>query len=451
MAGALLTDLYELTMASSYLRRDMVGPATFSLFVRDLPPTRGFLVAAGLEQCLAFLETLRFDEQDRAYLRQLPGFSEEIVQALAGLTFTGDVWAVPEGRIVFANEPLLEVTAPIAEAQLVETYLLNQVTLHTTLASKAARCRIAAHGRDLVDFTMRRTHGMEAAMAVTRAAALVGFVATSNVEAARAFGMPASGTMAHSYIEAFTDEAAAFTAFAEDWPGRATFLVDTYDTLRGVRTAIEVIRRQGLSGPLAIRLDSGDLATLARAARQLLDDAGLTAVRIVASGALDELAIDNLVMGGAPIDAFGVGTRLSVSADAPYLDAVYKLVAYGERPVLKLSTGKRTAPGAKQVFRRSGMAGDILALRQEEAPAGYEPLLAPVMLGGRRVDMAPSLQAARQRFETDLAALPAPVRDLRQPRPLTVTVSAALQALSEKVGAAIEGHAVVDEGKDVAG
>jgi nicotinate phosphoribosyltransferase len=302
-----------------------------------------------------------------------------------------------------------------------------------------------------VDFTMRRTHGMEAAMAVTRAAALVGFVATSNVEAARAFGMPASGTMAHSYIEAFTDEAAAFTAFAEDWPGRATFLVDTYDTLRGVRTAIEVIRRQGLSGPLAIRLDSGDLATLARAARQLLDDAGLTAVRIVASGALDELAIDNLVMGGAPIDAFGVGTRLSVSADAPYLDAVYKLVAYGERPVLKLSTGKRTAPGAKQVFRRSGMAGDILALRQEEAPAGYEPLLAPVMLGGRRVDMAPSLQAARQRFETDLAALPAPVRDLRQPRPLTVTVSAALQALSEKVGAAIEGHAVVDEGKDVAG
>jgi nicotinate phosphoribosyltransferase len=451
MSAALLTDLYEITMASSYLRRGMDKTATFSLFVRDLPPTRGFLVAAGLEQCLAYLEGLRFEEQDLTYLRSLPGFDAEAVRALSGLTFTGDVWAVPEGRIVFANEPLLEVTAPIAEAQLVETYLLNQITLHTTLASKAARCRIAAQGRDLVDFSMRRTHGVDAAFAVARATALVGFVATSNVEAARLLGLPPSGTMAHSYIEAFPDEIEAFNAFAEDWPGRATFLVDTYDTLRGVHAAIAVIKRQGLSGPLAIRLDSGDLALLAHAARLLLDEAGLTSVRIVASGALDELAIDDLLTGGAPIDAFGVGTRIGVSADAPYLDTVYKLVIYDGRPVLKLSAGKRTAPGAKQIFRQPGMAGDILALRQEAAPAGYEPLLAPVMLGGRRIDTAPGLQAARQRFETDLAALPASVRDLRQPRPLPVTFSAALRALGEEVSAAIERQPGTDEVQNPSG
>jgi nicotinate phosphoribosyltransferase len=419
----------------------MVGPATFSLFVRDLPPTRGFLVAMGLEQCLSYLENLRFEAQDLAYLRSLPGFDDETLRAFSGLAFTGDVWAVPEGQIVFANEPLLEVTAPIAEAQVVETYLLNQVTLHTTLASKAARCTLAARGRDLVDFSMRRTHGVEAAMAAARATALAGFAATSNVEAARQLGLQPNGTMAHAYIEAFADETDAFAAFAEDWPGRTTFLVDTYDTLRGVRSAIQVIKGMGLSGPLAVRLDSGDLATLAQEARRLLDEAGLTSVRIVASGALDELSIDALLSGGVPIDAFGVGSRIGVSADAPYLDTVYKLVAYGDRPVLKLSAGKRTAPGAKQVFRGPGMDGDILALRHESPPAGYQPLLEPVMLGGRRVHPTVNLEAARRRFEADLAALPAATRDLRHPQPPPVTFSARLRVLSEEVAATVEGRA----------
>src|SRR6266571_964038 len=300
MPGGLLTDLYELNMAASYLRRGMTGLATFSLFVRRLPPERGFLVAAGLADCLDFLESIRFEDDDLVYLRDALGFDAEALDAFRDLRFTGDVWAMPEGRLVFANEPLLEVTAPLPEAQLGETILLNKVTWQTTVASKAARGRIAADGRDLVDFSSRRTQGVDAAMDVARNAALVGFVATSNVEAARRFGLAAAGTMAHSYIEAFSSEAEAFRAFAEDFPDRTTFLVDTYDTRRGVEAAIEVIRDLGLTGPVG--------------------------VRIFASGGLDELDIDLLVASGAPIDAFGVGTRMGVSADAPFVDSVYKLV-----------------------------------------------------------------------------------------------------------------------------
>lgn len=428
--SALLTDLYELNMAASYLRRGMTQDATFSLFVRRMPPNRGFLVAAGLEPCLAFLESFRFEEDELEHLGRL-GYDDDTLEAFRGLRFTGEVWAVPEGRIVVADEPLLEVTAPIAVAQLVETYLLNVVTFQTTIASKAARCVIAARGRDLVDFAFRRTHGVDAAMAVARATAMVGFVATSNVEAGRRYGLPVAGTMAHSFIEAFPTERDAFTAFARDHPTRTTFLVDTYDTANGVRTAIEVIRALGLADRLGIRIDSGDLDALSREARRILDEAGLPHVRIFASGGLDETDVDRLVRAGAPIDAFGIGTKMGTSADAPYLDSVYKLVEFDGRPVLKLSAAKATLPGRKQVFR--GPQGDVIGLRDEPTPDGHEPLLVPVMREGRRISPAEPLAEARRRFEADLAALPEAARRLDDPEPPTPRVSDALQALAGSV------------------
>src|SRR5438105_2145828 len=286
MGLGLLTDLYELKMAASYLRRGMDATATFSLYVRGIPLRRGFVVAAGLEGCLDYLESLRFDDEDLFFLREV-GFRDDDVDRFRALRFTGEAWAVPEGRVVFAGEPLLEVTGPIAEAQLAETFLLNRVTVEGTLASTAARFRIAAGDRDLVDFAFRRTHGIDAAMTVARTTAIAGFVATSNVEAARRFGLRVAGTMAHSYVEAFPTEREAFLAFARDFPDRVTFLVDTYDTEDGVRTAIEVIRELGLSDGLGVRLDSGDLDALSRRARALLDEAGLTGVRVFASGGLD--------------------------------------------------------------------------------------------------------------------------------------------------------------------
>jgi len=427
MPGGLLTDLYELNMAASYLRRAMAGEATFSLFVRQLPASRGFLVAAGLEDCLGFLEHFSFTSNDLDYLRQVQGFDDGTLRGFAGLRFTGEVRAVPEGRVVFAGEPLLEVTAPVAEAQLVETVLLNHVTFQTSVATKAARCVLAAGGAELVDFAFRRTQGIGAGLAVARASAIAGFTATSNTEAARRYGLTAAGTMAHSFIEAFGSEQEAFTAFAEDFPGKTTFLVDTYDTERGVRAAIGVARRLRLPGPLGVRLDSGDLAALARSARCLLDEAGLAGARIFASGGLDEYAIADLVARGAPIDAYGVGTKMGVSADAPYLDSAYKLVAYAGRPVMKLSPGKATQPGAKQVHR--GPDGDVLALREEPAPPGHEPLLVPVMRGGRLLTAPEPLAAARRRCAADLDWLPPGAKDLHAPEPVPVTISPRLERL----------------------
>ncbi len=416
-------------MAASYLRRGMTGPATFSLFVRNLPPNRGFLVAAGLDACLDVLETFGFEDDDLAYLRTI-GFEERDVGAFRGLRFDGEVWAVPEGRVVFAEEPLIEVTASLPVAQLVETLLLNQVTLHTTVASKAARYRVAAPGKDLVDFSFRRTHGREAALAVARASAIVGFTATSNVEAARRFGLRAAGTMAHSFIEAFPSEAGAFRAFAEDHPERTTFLVDTYDTLNGVRVAIDVMRELDLHGRLGVRLDSGDLDQLSREARQLLDDAGLTDAKIFASGGLDELEVETLVRDGAPVDAFGIGTQMGVSADAPFVDSVYKLVEADGRPVMKLSSGKRTAPGRKQVWR--GPDGDVLALRDQPGTSDAEPLLEPVMVEGRRIGLRPSIDAMRAWFSADLARLPDAVTRLRGPSSSMPRISPALGELTER-------------------
>jgi nicotinate phosphoribosyltransferase len=430
MPGALLTDLYELNMASSYLRRGMNAPATFSLYVRNQPPERGFLVAAGLEACLSYLESFAFDQDELAYLATI-GFDDVALDAFRRLRFEGDVWAMAEGTVVYANEPILEVTAPIPMAQLVESYLLNAVTLHTTMASKAARYLVAAEGRDLVDFALRRTHGIDAAMAVTRASAIAGFVATSNVEGARRMGLRPSGTMAHSYIESFDGEGRAFTAFAEDFPRGPTFLVDTYDTLGGVRTAIEVIRERGLEATSSIRIDSGDLDGLSRGARAILDESGMDRVRIFVSGGLDERDVATLVHARAPIDAFGVGTQLGVSFDVPCLESVYKLVRYDGRPVVKLSTDKRTLPGEKQVWRGAG--GDVVGLREEDLPG--EPLLAEVMRGGSRIGDRGTIEAARARLERELSALPPEALSLDAPRARVAHVSVALEALAEQAKA----------------
>lgn len=436
MSGALLLDLYELTMASSYSRRAMTAPATFSLFVRRLPPERGFLVAAGLEPVLEFLEDFHFEEEDLSYLSSL-GMPGDALEAFSSLRFTGDVWAVPEGTIVFANEPIIEVTAPLPEAQVVETVVLNRISFNTAVASKAARCVMATEGRiELVDFGMRRSQGLDAALDAARTSAMVGFVATSNVEAARRYGLVPSGTMAHSYVEAFVDEVQAFRAFGTDHPERATFLVDTYDTLSGVGNAIEVIRELHLEENAGIRLDSGDLSALSFDARRLLDDSGLTSVKIVVSGTLDEHRLARLVADGAPIDAAGVGTRMSVSADAPYLDSAYKLVSYGGRPAAKFSTGKATYPGAKQAFR-SPESGDLLGLREEAPPPGFAPLLEQVMEKGRRRQPPEALATQQARFRRGLSTLSAEARRLVDPVAPTVEISPALKALTEEVRSSI--------------
>jgi nicotinate phosphoribosyltransferase len=438
MSRTLVTDLYELNMAASYLRRGMTAPATFSLFVRDLPPEWGFLVACGLERCLEFLEEMRFAEEDLDYMGRELGYPADTLEAFSHVRFTGQVRAIPEGRILFAQEPMLEVTAPLPEAQLVETFLLNQVTYQTAVASKAARCRLAAPDAALVDFSLRRVHGAEAGIGVARATAIAGFEATSNVEAARVLGLRAAGTMAHSYVEAFPTEIDAFRAFAEDFPERVVLLVDTYDTERGVEKAIEVAAEVARRGHriAGIRLDSGDLGELAKKARAALDDANLTDVEIFASGGLDEHAIAALTSAGAPIDAYGVGTKVGTSEDAPALDSVYKLVSYDGRPVAKLSARKQTLPGPKQVWRRAEMAGDIIGLEQETGPDGAEPLLVEVMRDGAptRTD---SLDAARDRFDRDRRDLPESLRSLN-PAPYPVGRTDELTRLADQVAEEIK-------------
>jgi nicotinate phosphoribosyltransferase len=433
MGLALTTDLYELTMAASYLMRGMTQHATFSLFVRDLPPDRGFLVAAGLDDVLDALTNFAFDDDDLAWLAG-QGFDKPALQAFAALRFQGDVWAIPEGHVVLPNEPLLEVTAPLPQAQLVESIILNQVTYRTALATKAARCRIAADGRaSLVDFSLRRTHGIEAGFAAARAAAIAGFAGTSNVDAARRLGIPAVGTMAHSYIEAFPTEREAFVAFATDFPTRTAFLVDTYDTVAGIATAMEVSTALELRGDLAVRIDSGDLLEQTRQARRQLDAAGQRDVRIIVSGGLDEFDVERLLDEGAPINTFGVGTRVGVSADAPSLETVYKLVEYNGRPTMKLSTGKQTRPGPKQVYRCDLQSGDLLAERSEPTPPGFTPLLVEVMRAGQRTLPTEGIAVAAERLTADLARLPESARRLRAPTVPEVHVSARLDHLTQQV------------------
>lgn len=411
-ADPLLVDLYELTMVDAYRRHGMAErPATFSLFVRGLPSDRRYLVAAGLDDALEWLEDLRFRPDDLSRLARLDVFAAEFLDWLGTVRFTGTVRAVPEGTILFAGEPLLEVDAPIAEAQLAETFLLNQTTLQTMLATKAARCRHAAGGRAVIDFGLRRAHGIDAGMKLARVAGLVGLTGTSNVAGAARYDVRASGTMAHAFIQAYTDERDAFVAFGHALGDETVLLVDTYDSVTGIDHAIEAataLRRDGVE-IRGIRLDSGDLAALARLGRHRLDKAGFPEVAVYASGGLDEHEIHRLVNDErAPIDGFGVGSSLAASTDAPSLDTVYKLVVYDGRPVRKTSTGKQTLPGAKQVWRAADWSADTIALDEEPPPSpNHRPLLVEVLDHGRRTDVGRrSLADANAHFEHEWAGMP---------------------------------------------
>lgn len=442
--SALLTDLYQLTMGASYRRHGLTGPATFELFVRRLPVARNFLVACGVADALEYLESLRFDATEVAYLASLGMFDGAFLDYLAGFRFTGDVRAVAEGTVVFAGEPLLEVRAPRVEAQLVETALLNSVLFQTMVASKAARVAIACEGRPFADFGARRAHGPGAALKAARAAYIGGAAATSNVLAGQCYGMPVTGTMAHSYVLSFANEADAFRAYARDFPDSATLLIDTHDTLVGARTAARVALELAGEGIhlRAVRLDSGDLGALSRSVREILDEAELPDVRIVASGDLDETAIAALVAAGAPIDSFGVGTQLSTSADAPFLAGVYKLVEDGSGPLAKHSAGKVTLPGRKQVFRSSNggrFSGDIIARGAEQLPG--EALLQPVMQKGKRITLPESLETIRARRERSMAALPTQLLSLAPVEVgYPVDVSAELSRLAAQVRDASAGR-----------
>ena len=437
MPGGLSTDLYELTMAAGYHAAGEMPRASFELFVRALPPSRGFLVAAGLDQALEYLESLRYTSEDVAYLRTLPalagagsGFFDEY---LPGLRFTGDVWAIDEGVPVFAGEPLMRVTAPVAEAQLVETALLSTVLFQTMIASKAARVVEAARGRTLIEFGGRRAHGAEAAMLAARAACLAGFRATSNLDAGCRFGLPVSGTMAHSWVMAQPDELTAFRRYLELHGPRSALLIDTYDPLAAARSIVEAGLRPG-----AVRLDSGDLGPLSRAVRAILDAGGCPGAQVLASGDLDEHRIAELVGSGAPIDGFGVGTAVSTSCDAPALSGVYKLVEI-ERggamaPLTKRSPGKTNLPGAKQVWRTGppdAATGDVIGL-PDEAAAG-RPLLKPVMRRGVRIASSRPVAELQASCRAAVRGLPAAVRARRDPAPYPVAVSPGLQRLASRL------------------
>jgi len=435
--SALLVDLYELTMMQAYWANAIEGSATFDLFVRRLPPERNFLLAVGLETALDLLEGLGFTPGDLEYLSGTGLFDRAFLDVLAGFQFTGDVDAMAEGTVAFAREPMLRVTAPILEAQFFESLLMNQYHVQTLLASKAARVVLAAGGRRVVDFGMRRMHGVDSAVAGARAYWIAGLDGTSNVLAGQLYGIPIVGTMAHSFVQCHSSELDAFRAFTTTYP-ETVLLVDTYDSLHGVEHVIELARELGPGFRVrGIRLDSGNLAELSRAARQRLDAAGLGEVRIFVSGNLDEHRVAELVRAAAPIDAFGVGTRLGTSEDAPNLDLVYKLAQLDGRPLLKLSTDKATLPGIKQVWRtidgHGGFVGDVISLADEKLDG--VPLLAPRMRRGKRVaEAAEELAAIRRRAADQLAALPDAIRSLAPADPpYPVEVSPALSECTRRV------------------
>ncbi len=433
---ALFTDFYELTMLQAYFEEGMTEEAVFSLFVRRLPARRNFLLACGLDTVLGYLESLRFGDEALAYLASLGKFSNHFLDWLRDFHFTGDVYAVPEGTPVFANEPLLELVAPIQQAQLVETFVMNQIHLQTVLATKAQRVVSAALGRPVIDFGARRIHGIDAALKAARAFYIGGVAATSNVLAGQQFGVPVTGTMAHSYIQAHQDEAAAFRAFAQLYPD-TVLLVDTYDTLAGVRKVIALAKTLGEDFKVkAVRLDSGDLLALSREARRLLDKAGLSKVEIFASGGLDENRVAELLSAGAPIDGFGVGSSMGVSNDVPVLDMAYKLCEYAGQGRLKLSTGKPVLPGRKQVFRMTENERDlrdVIARADEDLPG--RALLVPVMRHGKRLKSGcVDLEAARKYAQQQIARLPNHVSAITQAKsPYPVKVSQALLIFQKKV------------------
>ncbi len=437
MFGPLLTDLYQLTMLQAYFDRGMNQSASFEFFVRKLPAQRNFLMAAGLEQVLEFLGGLRFSTEELDWLASTERFKPEFLQSLQELRFTGDVWAMAEGTVFFPDEPILRVTAPLREAQLVESRVINLLNYETMVASKAARCVLAAPNRLLVDFGLRRAHAGEAGLLSARASYLAGFSGTATVLAGMRFGIPLYGTMAHSYVQAHDDEAQAFEDFACSQPGNATLLIDTYDTEAAahkvVRLAAKLAQRD--IGIQAVRIDSGDLAVHSRRVRDILDQGGCTAVRIFASGNLDEYQLRDLLDAGSPIDGFGVGTRMNTSADVPFLDCAYKLTEYAGVPRRKRSEGKATWPGRKQVVRRldagGQLSGDVLALQGDEP--GGAALLQPVMIEGRRSLAAPGLEASRDLARRQLAALPESLRALESAAHYPVEVSAQLQAMARWV------------------
>jgi nicotinate phosphoribosyltransferase len=437
-SSALLTDLYELTMAAAYFESEVNPLASFELFVRTLPPERSFLVAAGLDQCLQYLEDFRFSAADVAFVREqqmFRGVGGAFFDYLRRLRFTGDVWAVPEGTPIFAGEPLLRVTAPMIEAQIVETFLLSQVNFQTAIATKAARVVQAAQGRAVIEFGTRRAHGPEAGVLAARAAYIGGCDGTSNVEAGRRFGIPLYGTMAHSFVMAFAREEIAFASFARRFPDDVVLLIDTYDTL----AAVDKIIRLGLH-PQGVRLDSGDLVKLSREVRRRMDAAGLHNTKIFASGDLDEYAISELLVRGAVVDGFGVGTRLATSIDSPAVEGVYKLVELELGPQrvyrAKFSEHKATYPARKQVFRFSAEDGlysrDIIGRAEEDYP-GSEPLLQCVLRNGERVITSPALAEVRERTRRNLARLPERYRLFRRAAQYPVQISAELDRLLDAV------------------
>lgn len=434
LAGPLLTDLYEITMAAGYWAHDIRERATFSVFVRNPDRKRNYFVAAGLETLLRELAAYRFQEDDLDYLKSLKLFDRAFLESLGPLRFTGDVYALPEGTLYFPDEPLLEISAPIIEAQLIETLVLNTMGLASLIASKAARCIHAAEGRPLVDFALRRTHGPDAGDQVARSTYVAGFAATSNVRAGKRFGIPVAGTMAHAFVTAFASELEAFRAYAASFPDATIFLIDTYDTIAGARHAATVAQEMRGRGhkALGVRLDSGDMIALSRNVRRILDEAGLRDMKIYASSSFDEMKIAEAVTAGAPIDAFGVGTRVGVSADAPYLDIVYKLVRLGNRDIRKLSPGKVTLAGKKQVFRRADRRGvyqeDIIGCR-DETLRGAQPLLEAVMIKGGQVIATPDLKEIRKRVANQMARLAPRYKRIDRHEAYPVKISSRLEGL----------------------
>jgi nicotinate phosphoribosyltransferase len=415
-ASPLLTDLYQLNMIQAYLDHGDTEPAVFELFVRTLPPRRGFLIAAGLEQALDFLENLRFSAADIAWLKSTGRFRQNLLDYLADLRFSGDVHAMPEGTAFFANEPILRLTAPLPQAQLVESRLINILHFQILIASKAARSVLAAPNKLLVDFGLRRAHGAEAGLMAARASYIAGFAGTATVSAGRQFGIPLYGTMAHSFIEAFDDEAEAFETFARLRPDSVVLLLDTYDTEAAARKVVALAPRLKQAGIAirGVRLDSGDLIALSKSVRAILDQGGLKDTTIFASGGLDEDQLVEFAKAQAPIDGLGIGTNMTTSADVPSIDCVYKIQEYAGLPRRKRSEKKATWPGRKQVWRRYAgdgrMAGDLLSLADHQKSG--EPLIHPVMLGGRRLQPMPSLEDMRRRVKRELECLPEPLRQL---------------------------------------
>lgn len=437
MTSVLLTDLYQLTMLQGYFDEGMEETAVFEFFVRKKPPQRNFFIAAGLEQLLLYLEELAFSPDELHWMTGTGRFSRDFIDYLSRLRFSGDVDAMPEGTVFFPNEPIVRITAPLPQAQLVETRLINLLHFQTLIASKAARLVLAAPQKLLIDFGLRRAHGAEAGLMAARACYLAGFAGTSNVLAEYVYGIPAYGTMAHSYIQAHDDEAEAFIRFARAQPNNVVLLLDTYDTEAAAAKVVSIAPRLKSAGIgiKGVRLDSGDLGGHAKKVRKILDEGKLFEVKIWASGNLDEYALRDLLASGAPIDGFGVGSRLATSADVPYLDCAYKLQEYVGRGRRKRSEGKATWPGRKQVYRRFDRDGkfteDLLTLVDDRQEG--EALLRPVMRGGKRVVSSPSFADIRERVADQTVHLPESLKRLEEAPAYPVRVSPLLENLAREV------------------